>query len=146
MIFLALAQAATFDRPLSLTELYQSSSTAVHGQVRATYTEEKAGLIWTVVSLEVFEGSNQEEIRFRVPGGCLDGLCLTVSGAPLVEEGQELVVFLRGDQLNNLALGLFHVEGNRLIQDSGEINFLQGYLSRDEFTLAEFRRLAGIAY
>lgn len=143
MIFLtSLAFGAMFERPLSLSELAQTSTAAAHGQVVSTQTEQSGGLIWTVVTLEVWEGINTSPtMTFRIPGGCNEGLCLNVSGAPSVNEGDQVVVFLRGEQVNNFTLGLFHVDGDRLTHDFEDVAFLRVPFVPEEPTLTAFRQV-----
>jgi len=143
MILLAhLAAGAVFDRPLSLAELASTSTAAAHGEILSTETKLQGGLIWTVATLEVWEGMHTTStIQFRVPGGCVGDLCLNVSGAPSVHEGDQVVVFLRGDQVNNLALGLFFVEGDHLLYDTGDISFARATVLPVLPTLTDFRAM-----
>jgi hypothetical protein len=71
------------------------------------------GLIWTTVTLDVdetLERSNQAQVVFRIPGGTVDGLSLTVPGAPRFKVGQSVLVFLDGDRLLGFGQGAFLVE------------------------------------
>lgn len=111
------AQATTYGRVLEMGDMLNESEQVVRGTVAETSAEFGGdGLIWTTVTLDVdetLERTNAAQVSFRLPGGTVDDLSLTVPGAPAFEAGQEVMVFLDGDQLRGFGQGAFLVEEGR---------------------------------
>lgn len=108
------AQATTYGHVLPMPELLDRSEMVVRGVVADTTAEVgEDGLIWTHVTLDVDETlshSNQAEVTFRLPGGTVGDLTLSVPGAPVFSEGQDVMVFLDGDRLKGFGQGAFLIE------------------------------------
>jgi hypothetical protein len=108
------AQAATYGRVLSMGELLNESEQMVQGRVAeidAALGDD--GLIWTTVTLDVdqtLHPSSALQVSFRLPGGTVDELTLTVPGAPVFQAGQEVMVFVDGDRLRGFGQGALLVE------------------------------------
>ena len=108
------AQATTYGYRLPVADLLDGSERVVRGTVAETSAElGKDGLIWTVVTLDVSETlsrSNAAQVLFRLPGGTVGDLSLTIPGAPEFQAGQEVMVFLDGDRLRGFGQGAFLIE------------------------------------
>ena len=106
--------AAEYSERLTMTGMLDSSDQVVRGEViglEADWTDD--GLITTFVTLAVDETlrlSNAPEVTFRVVGGTVGERTLTVPGAPVFEEGQDVLVFLDGDRLRGFGQGAFLIE------------------------------------
>jgi hypothetical protein len=91
---------STIVAPLDLAELVAGARTIVYGRVAQTYATVVAGRTETTVSLGVpayFKGDGGREVVFRVPGGQVGRYRTVVVGAPVLQPGDEVVVFLTGD-------------------------------------------------
>jgi len=108
------AQATTYGRQVPMAELLDQSAAVVQGTVEGLSQDfGDDGLIWTSVTLDVTDRlhrSNAAQVVFRLPGGTVGDLSLTVPGAPTFEPGQEVMVFLDGDKLHGFGQGAFLVE------------------------------------
>jgi len=117
---MSLGHAAQFSSILSAQELVDSASRVVHGTVVETESwKSDGGLIKTTVTLEVelaVPGISVPTVQFQVPYGVLDGIRLSVPGSPSLEEGDNVVVFLDGEEVIGLGQGVLHDEGGRWVQ------------------------------
>lgn len=108
-----LSLAGTTERAaLAVPELADAAERVVIGEVRSVRSEAAGPGIETVVELSVADtllGSPVSVVSFRVPGGAVDGVQLTVSGAPQLGLGEEVLVFLHDDHLVGLGQGAFRV-------------------------------------
>jgi hypothetical protein len=112
MMSLGLSQssATTYAEIYDLQEITERSSQIVTGTVASRQSYSWDGLIWTTVTLDVEDGlvgSASQTVSFEVPGGSLDGLHLTIPGAPHFETGQDVLVFLEGEELVGFGQGAF---------------------------------------
>ena len=119
------ANAATFDGPaLELDELMAYSESVVVGEVRSKHAVDGGPGIETIVEVrvtETFQGTPAPVVEIRIPGGELDGLVLTVSGAPQLEIGESVVVFVDEDnEVVGFNQGLFHIQGDIGWSDGGD--------------------------
>ena len=86
------AEATTYGRVLPMADMLEKSEQVVQGTVAelsADFGDD--GLIWTVVTLDVddtLDRSSAAQVSFRLPGGTVGDLSLTVPGAPVFEPGQ----------------------------------------------------------
>ena len=104
----SLANATTYTPLADLEELVEASDAAVFGEVRRLRAATIDGMIWTIATIVPATGS---PVEVRYLGGCVDGVCMTVPGAPRMESGEQVVVFLRHGQPTHFADGVFHVRG-----------------------------------
>lgn len=84
---------------MDLDDLTQESHAVVHAKIAAQRTEWNAGrtlilTVYTVQPIEYLKGSLGPGFEFSEPGGELDGLSLTVPGAPRFTVGEEAVLFV----------------------------------------------------
>ncbi|MFZ5480670.1 MAG: hypothetical protein ACOZNI_28165 [Myxococcota bacterium] len=75
------------------------ADTVASGEVADIWVESDAGLLWSVARLD-------DGTVFRLPGGCLDGICVTVPGAPRIAVGDHVRVWLRGEDPVGLWAGI----------------------------------------
>jgi hypothetical protein len=97
----AVPSSSTVVAPLDLAELVAGARTIVYGRVMRTQAVVVDGRTETTVSLGVpayFKGDGGREVVFRVPGGQIGRYRTVVVGAPVLQPGDEVVVFLRGDR------------------------------------------------
>jgi hypothetical protein len=89
-------QCATLER-LSLDEMISKSTAIVRGTVAGSYAAVSGPAIYTHYSIQVSErlkGGGSGSIEVVVPGGVANGLRMSVSGAPVLNPGDEFVFFL----------------------------------------------------
>ncbi len=87
---------ATLER-LSLDEMILKSTEIVRGRVLTSQAVRRGSIIYTRSTVQVVErwkGAPAANVQVSVPGGTLDGLRQTFSGAPKLENGVEYVLFL----------------------------------------------------
>jgi hypothetical protein len=109
---------------LSLEELTSKSSIIIRGKVIALssrWNEERTQIL-TDVTIEVsdyIKGESQgAELTIRVPGGVVEGIGMWVSDVPSFEEGQEVVLFLFGNDFEVVGgfQGKFTVEKGMVLE------------------------------
>jgi len=89
-------QGATLER-LSLEEMIAKSTAIVRGKVVGSYAALSGPAIYTHYSVQVSErlkGDGSNSVEVVVPGGVAGGLRMSVSGAPVLNTGDEFVFFL----------------------------------------------------
>lgn len=104
--------ATTAQTTLEVPELADMADRVVLGEVRAMHTEPTGPGIETVVELSVRDtllGTPASVVTFRLPGGELDGIELTVSGTPQLSLGDEVLVFLTDAHLVAAGQGAFYL-------------------------------------
>lgn len=119
------ALAATFDGPpMTLDDLVDHSARVVVGEVRSTESVSGGPGIETIVEVHVSEtlhGAASPVVSFRVPGGSLSGIDLTISGAPRFSTGDAVVVFLGDDgQIVGFNQGAFRFGGDMVWSSVGD--------------------------
>ena len=120
---ISLTYATMVNASLDPSGLAHLSDGFVAGTVVDTAPRWSEGGIWTVARVEDAQGW-VTEVWLR--GGCLDGVCMTVSGVPVVDEGEQVYVFLRGREPTSFAQGLFHVMGDDAVRDVSTLAFAHG--------------------
>jgi hypothetical protein len=109
-VVLQIASATTYAEILDLGELTARSNRVVTGTVQEMDSFTRGSLIWTEVKVSVDQalvGPETRELSFELIGGTVDGLSLTVPGAPQFQAGQEVLVFVQGDELVGFGQGAF---------------------------------------
>jgi hypothetical protein len=89
-------QGATLER-LSLEDMISRSTAIVRGTVTGSYAAFSGPAIYTHYSIQVSErlkGGGNGSIEVVVPGGVAGGLRMSVSGAPVLNTGDEFIFFL----------------------------------------------------
>lgn len=89
-------QAATLER-LSLDQMIQQCTAIVRGQVVSSYAAAHGSLIYTHYGIQVtdrWKGPEAGTLDIVVPGGAAGGLRQSFSGAPVLAQGSEYVLFL----------------------------------------------------
>jgi hypothetical protein len=107
------AIAAEYPVLLTPEEMLAEADDVVHGVVDKTSVERGAdGLFYTRVVLSVkrsLDRVGQRYFSFKVPGGAIDGVQLSVPGAPRFSVGEEVVVFTADDGILGFGQGAFIV-------------------------------------
>jgi hypothetical protein len=90
---------ATMAPRLSLEEMVQGSERIVHGRCVRTWSAWDAArqFIWTHSEIEILDPLKGGPLRTVVvsePGGVVDGIGMSVEGAPRYPTGEEMVLFL----------------------------------------------------
>ena len=93
------ASAASLVVPAALSELTDEARVIVHGQVtsvEARWVDGRRRIeSWVTVTVEsYFKGDLGETITFRTPGGTFGAYRTVVVGAPVLAEGDDVVLFL----------------------------------------------------
>lgn len=139
LALLTAAHATIVATALDPTDLAVLSDDVAYGDVAAVRTVYGGSLIWTVATLDLVDSDETTEVW--IPGGCVAGLCLTVSGSPTVKPGERVFVFLRELKPTSLAQGLFHVRGDTAERDVRGLAFLDGAEPATRVPLAELLRI-----
>src|SRR5687767_7397609 len=92
---------ATVVVPASFAEMVDGSELVVHGRVRTVQAQSTGGRrsiesLVTVEVIGVIKGDSGASVTFRVPGGQIGRYRMVMVGAPVFDEGDEVVVFLDG--------------------------------------------------
>jgi hypothetical protein len=92
---------ATVVIPASFEEMVDASELVVHGRVRTVRGQSTSGRrsiesLVTVDVISTIKGEPAAAVTFRVPGGEVGRYRVVMVGAPVFEEGDEVVVFLDG--------------------------------------------------
>lgn len=155
-------QGATLER-MSLDDMVEKSTSIVRGKVVGSSGRYIGPVIYThyrVQTSEAYKGAVQGAIEVAVPGGQLNGVRHEVTGAPMLAEGDEYVLFLWTGpsgvtQIIGLTQGLFSLprtqdaDRTAIRRPSGEmmIDRVSGRTVRDErlsLRLSELRsRISG---
>ena len=93
---IAISQATTLEK-LALDEMIQRSTEIVRGTVMSTYAVQRGSMIYTMAKIDVterFKGPAVSAVEVAIPGGSLNGVRQSISGAPYVAPGSQYVFFL----------------------------------------------------
>jgi hypothetical protein len=112
---LTLSVSATTLEQLTLDEMAQKSTAIVRARVTGSHAGRRGTDIYTYFQFQVSEtwkSSDQPNSEVAVPGGVVDGIRQSVSGAPELKPGHEYVLFLWTSrsgltQVMGLSQGLF---------------------------------------
>ena len=89
----------------------ENADVIIEGEVIKTkVSEAKKGQISTLVDVKVFryvKGEGKGVVTLKVPGGCLDGMCMEASGTPRFQVGQKGFLCLKNPQNNEYDLNRF---------------------------------------
>jgi hypothetical protein len=86
---------ATTLEQLSLDEMARQSTAIVRARVMGSHAATRSGNIYTYFQIQVLENwKGQGSTEVAVPGGEVDGIRQSVTGAPELKTGQEYVLFL----------------------------------------------------
>jgi hypothetical protein len=89
-------QCATLER-LSFDDMAARSTLIVRGKVADSWAAMTGGVIYTHYRIQVsesFKGGARDSVEVMVPGGAVNGMRQTFSGAPALNQGDEFVFFL----------------------------------------------------
>jgi hypothetical protein len=132
------ASATTFSRALDPQALAVIADASAFGDVVEVQTVWERGLIWTVATIDLVDEAAQADVW--IPGGCIGDVCLTVPGAPWVDEGERVFVFLRDAEPAGLGQGFFHVDGDVAVRDVRGVHVASGEPVRASYPVTELRR------
>lgn len=139
VLLASIGLATTLQRPLAIEELAARSDAAVLGEVIAADVQAKQGRLWTKLLIDAEDGGHTVA---WVPGGCLDGVCMDVLGAPKAGVGDRVFVFLSDGRVTGLAQGLFLVSGEEGVRELGGLTFREEADAPTRVPLAELREAA----
>lgn len=120
LLMMAMPQAAAQAiSPTTVASLGDKAESVVRGEVLHQRMDHDQNGIWTVALVRVTEtlqGSHQPIMEVRVPGGRLKDLEVMVARAPRLLPGDDVLLFLQGDQIVGLGAGAFVIHQNRVWQ------------------------------
>ncbi len=96
LLIAAAIPAATLEK-LSFEHMVSKSTEIVRGRATAVRTTARGPVIYTLYRVQVVErwkGPAAAQVEVAVPGGTLNGVRQTFSGAPSIQPGVEYVLFL----------------------------------------------------
>lgn len=128
---LTLSVSATTLEQLTIDDMTHKSTAIVRARVTGSHTGTHGTDIYTYFQLQVIEtwkSSGQSNSEVAVPGGEVDGIRQSVSGAPELRPGHEYVLFLWSSrsgltQVIGLSQGLFKLSEES--SGSGSITLVQ---------------------
>ena len=105
---------------LSLDDMIRQSTTIVRGKAQITYSAFHGSMIYTHYNVQITEtlkGAAASQIEAVVPGGVSGKFQQSYAGAPVLQNGQEYVLFLWTSksgltQIIGLSQGMFAVTAN----------------------------------
>jgi hypothetical protein len=115
VIAIAAPGLATTLEQLTLSDMIQKSTAIVRARVTGSHSANRGSDIYTyfqLQALETWKSSGQTITEVAVPGGVVNGIRQSVTGAPDLKPGQEYVLFLWTSragltQVIGLSQGLF---------------------------------------
>jgi len=137
ILLIAAAHATLVSAALDPEALAVLSDATAFGDVVDVRTTWQNNQIWTVATIDLVDGGSEADVW--IPGGCISGLCMTVSGAPWIRPGERVFVFLRDHEPTSLSQGLFHIDGEVARRDTRGLAFLDGGVPQPEFDVDELR-------
>jgi hypothetical protein len=132
---------ATLMKYLEIEDLARLSSEVIRGQVVSTkiYWDDKHQHILTGVRVQVndcYKGKAQRgaTVTLTQLGGTLDGITMDYSGRPTFRVGENVVVFARPNQYNDLLVvglkqGKLAVRGDEAVRELGGVSFVDADLT-----------------
>ncbi|NOT62486.1 MAG: hypothetical protein HOP19_19955, partial [Acidobacteria bacterium] len=139
LLLLALSYAtaeATLMKYLEIEDLARLSTEIIHGQVLATktYWDDSHTRILTAVRVQVsecFKGKSARGATITLVqlGGTLDGRTMDYSGRPTFRVGEDMIVFTRPNQHNELLVvglkqGKLAIHNNEAQRELGGVTFI----------------------
>ena len=158
---LPVAMHATLEVPVEFGEMVQGSQLVIHGRVvdvRGQQTGDRRSIetVVTVAVSEAFKGRPGESVTFRMPGGDVGRYRRVIVGVPRFENGDDVIVFLRGGApamptVFGLSQGLYRVartaDGRAVVAPAplaapatGTVRVVRGDPARQPLSLAAFAR------
>jgi len=121
------AQATTYAEILDLDDLSSRADTVVRGEVigtRAGVDDDGLHTIATVLVAETLRGTPSPSMEVRVPGGKLDDIELTITGAPKLQQGFEVLLFIDDSRVVGFGQGAFIVDSGQAWRPSGDMGLV----------------------
>lgn len=115
LAFTPLSQAASYSQFYELDELAAASSQIVEGKIDRIEIRSEDGKIISRVYLNVSKtwvGARTSELYVDVLGGTLDGLTMTVPGAPFFNVGEEVLIFVDHHRIVGFGQGAYTINGD----------------------------------
>jgi hypothetical protein len=110
LLFSSTVLATTYGTIYSIEEMTDLSNDVISGTIKGLNPTSKDGVIQTQVSVQIehnFVGNKQNVFTFDVPGGTLDGVTMSVSGAPKFEIGQGVLLFMEHNKVVGFGQGAY---------------------------------------
>ena len=152
---------ATLELPVEFGEMVQGSQLVIHGRVvdvRGQQTSDRRSIetIVTVAVSEALKGRPGDSVTFRMPGGEVGRYRRVIVGVPRFENGDDVIVFLRGGApamptVFGLSQGLYRVartaDGRAVVapapliaRSAGAERIVRGDPARQPLSLEAFAR------
>ena len=152
---------ATLEVPVEFGEMVQGSQLVIHGRVvdvRGQQTSDRRSIetIVTVAVSEALKGRPGDSVTFRMPGGEVGRYRRVIVGVPRFENGDDVIVFLRGGApamptVFGLSQGLYRVarsaDGRAVVApaplmapSAGAARIVRGDPARQPLSLEAFAR------
>lgn len=115
----------------NLKMLTEEADNIVIGKVGNQESYWEDGKIFTNVTIfakQHLKGKNEKQITLTVPGGTVDGISATVSDAPLFEEDDEVLLFLKENNLKHDFIvlgwnqGKYTIKNNKIKENGAELS------------------------
>ncbi len=106
----------------SLNDLTTSSDAIIAGKVISKESYWKDGNIFTDVTISAsqhFKGKSDSQFLIKIPGGTVGNIYAEVSDVPLFEDNEDVLLFLKGNQVVGWNQGKYTIEDNK-IKETGE--------------------------
>lgn len=131
LLLMSTPEATTYGTLYSIVEMTDLAHDVISGTIIDLTPQSKDGLIITTVTVQIkhnYVGNKQRNFTFEIPGGTLDGVTLSVPGAPTFKEGEDVLLFLEHSQVVGFGQGAYAIgqdglasrtlEGAELPEDS----------------------------
>ena len=112
LLLISAPEATTYGTLYSIVEMTDLAHDVISGTVTNLTPESKDGLIVTTVTVQIkhnYVGNKQRNFTFEIPGGTLNGVTLSVPGAPTFNEGEDVLLFLDHNQVVGFGQGAYAI-------------------------------------
>ena len=120
LIFTSVPNAATLVIEKSLNDMTTEADSIVTGKVVNKESYWENGKIFTDVTVSVGEkikGRPENEIKVKVQGGIVGDVYAQVSDVPLFEDNEEVLLFLKGNQVVGWDQGKYSIKTDKIIEN-----------------------------
>lgn len=108
--------AASYAEFYSIEDLTDLSHDVLSGTVLDIVPNMENNLIVSTITVQIshnYVGNKQNTVSFKMVGGEMNGLRLSVPGAPIFEKGQQILLFLDHEHVVGFGQGAFSIEDGK---------------------------------